>query len=145
MLNIMTFSEQFYAILRQACEKRGGQKELVEFSGIGQPVLNRILSGKTKDPGLHSVSAIIDALGYTLCLGGKSGESIELQIKLEKAQKSISELKEELAKAKGEAQGLQRALDKILEKTIINNEQSKFLELKSPSSIGTDELAKRDY
>ena len=117
----MNIEKQFYAILKQACEKRGGQKDLIEQAGIGQSVLSRILSGDTKDPGLRSVSAILDALGYYLCHQNQSEKNSDQYVKLHELQLTIKKLEGELAEAKGEINALHSTIDKLLDKFIVPN------------------------
>lgn len=58
----MRFSKLFYDTLRKKSQERGWQSGLARASGISQAALSKIISGKTKDPGIETVSAIIDAL-----------------------------------------------------------------------------------
>lgn len=58
----MTLSEKFYAILREKNKIKGWQTAFAEKVGITQGAFNKIIRGETKDPGLSTVSAIIQAL-----------------------------------------------------------------------------------
>lgn len=59
----MKFSDRFYKILREKSQSHGWQSTFAETAGISQDSLSKIISGKTKSPGIETVSAIIDALG----------------------------------------------------------------------------------
>lgn len=59
----MKFSERFYAVLKEKSLDRGWQSAFADAAGISQDALSKIISGKTKSPGIETVSAIIDALG----------------------------------------------------------------------------------
>lgn len=58
----MKFSENFIELLRRKNAERGWQSAFAEKAGITQSMLSKIISGETKDPGLSTVSAIIEAL-----------------------------------------------------------------------------------
>lgn len=40
--------------------------EIAEKSGLPEPTLEKIFSGATKSPGIHTVHTIVHTLGYTL-------------------------------------------------------------------------------
>lgn len=58
----MGFSEQFYSILRKKGAIRGWQSSFAQRAGLTQSALSKIISGETKDPGLSTIAAILDAL-----------------------------------------------------------------------------------
>ena len=63
MVILMRFYERFYQALDAKSSERGWQNTFAEQAGITQAALSKIISRKTKSPGIESISAIIDALG----------------------------------------------------------------------------------
>lgn len=109
----MKFARDFYKLLRAFCGQRGGQKIMVEKSGVSQPVLSRIISGETKDPGLASISAIVDVLGIASFIDDAPSDCAA---RLEAALAENARLKSELAAAQGQLAGLEKAYEIALEK-----------------------------
>lgn len=64
----MKFLDQFYLVLREKSHERGWQSSFADVAGISQDALSKIISGKTKSPGIETVSAIVDALGPEIFL-----------------------------------------------------------------------------
>lgn len=109
----MEFAKRFYSLLRERCVSRGGQKSMIELTGLKQAALNKIVTGETKDPGLVSVSAIVDALGLEVFVGSEIPDCAD---KLAKAQAEIEELKTALAIERGRLDSMREAYNIALEK-----------------------------
>lgn len=118
----MQFAKLFYTLLRERCASRGGQKRLVEMTGLKQAALNKIVTGETKDPGLASVSAIVDALGLDVFIENQMPDCPD---KLAEAQAEIEELKTALAIERGRLDSMREAYNLALEKLVANNPKEK--------------------
>lgn len=112
----MEFSKRFYEILRSKCSAWGARRKLAEQAGITESALNKILQGTTKDPGLSTVSAIVDAVGIDMFAGLPETDRNTARRELAKAQSEIERLKTELALAEGRLDGMQRAYELALDK-----------------------------
>lgn len=104
----MKVASQFLAYLREACAQRGAQTVLIRQSGVSQATISKLATGEMANPTLNVMSAISDALG--LCLVKDGDASGQCKEQLKEAQARIKNLEMELAAAKGEIRGLQKAL-----------------------------------
>lgn len=90
--------------------KRGWQKSFAERAGITQSSLSKIISGETADPGLTTVSAIMDALGIELTTSGLEYQKQCDSRELIEAREKIRELEKSLHVAEGRAQAFQEVI-----------------------------------
>lgn len=110
----MTVAEQFSAYVREFCnERKGGQTELEQSSGVSQPTISRIVSGNTANTRLQAVSAISEVLGLKLVKSDPHSRS-DNDDRLKAALERIALLEKELYQAQGEIRSLQGVCDKAM-------------------------------
>lgn len=100
MVITMNFYERFYQVLDAKSQERGWQNSFAEQAGITQAALSKIISRKTKSPGIESVSAIIDALGIenlypdAACFDARTfkAENAMLRAEIERLKQEVHDL-----------------------------------------------------
>lgn len=125
----MEFYKRFYELLDSVGKEWGGRRRLANQAGITEDSLNKIISRKTKDPGLASVAALVDAIGIEAFISDDHGQCSDIRRELSYAKSRISDLEAELSSLRGQLIGMERAHSAALEKLSSQNSD------KSPNGL----------